>query len=158
MAEQPSLIGQIKMKGLKSAKAFIWTNLLKVTGKSSSFRGSETSPFTTRASSQQPSLCGAGKAGPWTLESPRVLSSILLPDVRIRDGPHPAPTGVMQWTADSLTKCKTLPSYSSLINYCNSPRYVCSTPNTVNWFGYFSPLLFSSVRSAERTPVPSLHR
>lgn len=107
------------------------------------------SSFTTRASGQQSSLCCAAKTGPWTLAS--VLSSLLLVHVRILDGRHPVPIGVVQWTVDLLTIFKSLLSYSILISYYNSPWYVDSIKEITSLFGYFSYLLFNSMRSAEIT-------
>lgn len=108
-----------------------------------------TSSFTTRASDQQSSLCCAEKTGPWTLAS--VLASLLLVHVRILDGRRPVPVGVVQWTVDLLTTFKSLPSYSILTSYYNRPWSVDGIEEIANWFGYFSHLLFTSVRSAEIT-------
>lgn len=115
--------------------------------------------FPTCASDWQCSLCHVEKTGPWTLESDRVLWGIFLSNVRIPDRSHPGPVAAMWRTVNLLTKFKTLPSYFILLTYYNSPLYVHSIKKNAKCFGYFSCLIFSSMRSAERALLLySLHR
>lgn len=112
--------------------------------------------FTVSASGQQSSLCCVEKTGPQAYKPDRVLASIPLLNVNVRALDRP----LLEWCNEQLIclQFKTLPSYFILISYYNTPLYVHSIEKVAKCFGYFSHLIFSSLRSAERVLSFSLHR